>query len=207
MNYRLVRQFSINMVDNVFRFFYKIIDFGKVWIDVFWAFYEIWEAFFLIFYNLFMYVYYFIIFIIDKLTESEAMLLFWRKAPKIIPYNPGSVYDRHAPNPIPAMYGKQAATAVKQTAEAAAIATRNVLENSANRLRKPASGGRVSIVRKLLEFFNGVFSVLKAIVVFPFKKLAGVFSHRLRPIKEDEIPRSHSLIEDYMKEYEQRRKG
>ena len=114
---------------------------------------EIWEAFFLIFYNLFMYVYYFIIFIIDKLTESEATLLL-EKAPKILLI-------------IPAACTTATLIQFRRCTETGRDCSKadcrgggyrdEMLENSAN-LRKPASGGRVSIVRKLLEFFNGVFS-------------------------------------------------
>ena len=58
MKYSMVKQFSNAAIDNAFNFVFKIVDFGKILLEVFWGFVDIWAAFFGIFYNFFMYFYY-----------------------------------------------------------------------------------------------------------------------------------------------------
>ncbi|MFA5519873.1 MAG: hypothetical protein WDA74_11520, partial [Spirochaetota bacterium] len=70
MKYSMVKQFSNAAIDNVFTFFFKIVDFGKLMVEVFWAFLDIWIAFFLIFANIFMYIYYLFLFLIDSGSEA-----------------------------------------------------------------------------------------------------------------------------------------
>ena len=207
MNYRLVRQFSINASDNFFNFFYKIVDFFKLLIEVWWAFYDIWEAFFLIFFNLFMYVYYLFIFIIDKLTESEAALFFWRTIPKRVPYKPGKVYIKDLHNPIPAAYVRQAAVAVSQGVASAVSAAKETVAAPLTSVRKQAAGARGSIVKKLMEFISTILGAVWAVISFPFRKIGNALSGKIKPVPREEQPGSKSLIDEYLKEYEQRRKS
>ncbi|HDP81259.1 MAG TPA: hypothetical protein ENN21_10505 [Spirochaetes bacterium] len=202
MKYGLVRQFYNQSIDNLFKFFYKIGDFFKVLIELWWAFYDIWEAFFLIFFNIFMYFYYLLLFIIDRSAESQLRAFFSFKIPIRRPYRPGRVYDRSAVNPVPAMYGRQQVEAVGKTAAAVA----STVSSSAGRLGKAASGAKTSIVKVTLEFLSAVFSAGMKVVLFPVKKIAELLSHRMRPVKEEDIPRSRSLIDEYMREYEGRKK-
>lgn len=198
MKYGLVHQFYNQSVDNFFKFFYKIGDFFKMLVELFWAFYDVCEAFFLIFFNLFMYVYYLLLFIIDKSSESQARVYFNIKIPKRVPFRPGMAYDRHAVNPVPAMYGRE---------KAAPAAMSAVVSTSADRLGHAASGARSSLLKVILEFIGTVVSLMKKGVLFPFRAVGGLLSRRSRPVKEESIPRGHSLIDEYIKEYEGRKKA
>ncbi len=206
MNYRLVRQFSNSMIDNIFRFFYKIVDFGKIWVDVFWAFFDIWEAFFLIFYNLFMYVYYFVLFIIDKSTESRSTVYFWKKTPTRVPYTPSKVFMKDMANPVPAMYGRQAASVVTQAASSVGTLAQKAVASSASRLGAPASGARGSVVKKILEFLSNLFGGVADVIMAPVGKIQEMLSRKMKPVKEDHVQPRGSLIDEYLKEYEQRKK-
>ncbi len=198
MKYGLVRQFYNQSVDNFFKFFYKIGDFFKMLVELFWAFYDVWEAFFLIFFNLFMYVYYLLLFIIDKSSESQARVYYNIKIPKRVPFRPGRVYDRYAVNPVPAMYGREKAV---PAAVSAAVST------SADKLNMAASGARGSLLKAVVEFTGTVVSLIKKAVLFPFRALGGLLLRRARPVKEESIPRGRGLIDEYIKEYEGRKKA
>lgn len=206
MNYRLVRQFSINASDNFFNFFYKIVDFFKMLIEVWWAFYEIWEAFFLVFFNLFMYVYYLFIFIVDRLTESEAALFFWRTIPKRVPYKPSKVYIREMHNPIPASYGRQTAVAVSRGVASAVSAATETVAAPLTSVRKQAAGARGSIFKKSMEFISTVLGAVWTIISFPFRRIGKALSGKMKPVPGEEQAGSKSLIDEYLKEYEQRRR-
>ena len=207
MNYRLVRQFSINASDNFFNFFYKIVDFFKMLVEVWWAFYDIWEAFFLVFFNLFMYVYYLVIFIIDKLTESEASLFFWRRLPTSVPYKPGRVYIKDLHNPIPESYGRQTAVAVSQGVATAVSAAKESIAAPLTSVRKQAAGARGSILKKFLEIISSVIGAVWSAISFPFRKIGDAPSGRMKPVPREEPAGSKSLIDEYLKEYEERRKS
>ena len=68
MKYTMVKQFSNAVIDNMFGFIFNIVDFGKIMVEVFWGFVDIWAAFFLKFYNPIKYVYNLFLFIIDRRT-------------------------------------------------------------------------------------------------------------------------------------------
>ncbi len=206
MNYRLVRQFSINASDNFFNFFYKIVDFFKMLIELWWAFYEIWEAFFLIFFNIFMYVYYLIIFTIDKLTESEATLFFWRKLPTSVPFQPGRVYIKDLYNPIPASYGRQTAVTVTRSVASAVSTAKQSIAAPLTSVRKQAAGARGSFFKKFLEIISTVIAAVWSALSFPFRKLGDALSGKMKPVPREEPAGSKSLIDEYLREYEQRRK-
>ncbi len=200
MNYTVVKQFYNNAIDNFYTFFYKIVDFGKVLFELFFAFYEIWEAFFLIFINIFMYIYHTILFIIDKSTESRWSIFFWRRIPKRSAYRPSRAYTADSYNPIPAQYGKAAITA----ASAATSATVRAVSEGARKIRSTPSGARVSPLKKISEIFGSIASGIGKAVLWPFRTIGLFFSGRMKPVKE--APASgKSLIDEYMKEYEQRR--
>ncbi len=209
MNYKMVKQFSNNSIDNFFNFFYKIADFGKIWVDVFWAFVEIWEAFFLIFYNMFMYFYYLLLLGIDKsTTESQSTLFFWRRGPKRSPYLPSKVYVKDLPNPVPSAYGKQAVTKVAQTATAATGSAKQAVTetiiSATEKLRKAPGGQKKPILRSMLEFFSEFFTNVGEFFKKPALQIADFFASRMRPVREEAAAQG-SLIDEYMKEYEQKR--
>ncbi len=210
MNYRMVRQFSNNAIDNIFNFFYKIVDFGKIWIDVFWAFVEVWEAFFLIFYNFFMYFYYLLLLGVDKSTESKATFVFWRRLPQRSAYVPPTILSRDVSNPVPGLYGRESvAKTISAAASAGAAAKSTVADTvkSASDLmrRTPDAAGKKPFFRtisaSLVDFMTDAWTAIKK----PFMKIADYFASRMRPVRE-EVPAQGSLIDEYMKEYERKRK-
>jgi hypothetical protein len=194
MNYTVVKQFYNNAIDNFFNFFYKIIDFGKVLVELFWAFYEIWEAFFLIFINLITYFYYIILFIIDRSTESRWTIFFWRRLPRRAAYAPSRVYVKDTYNPVPAMYGRTAAISKAAT----------VTPDTVQQLRSAPSGARVSVLRRILEFLGSFFSTIGTIIKWPIKGIAAFLSGRMKPVRE-EATGQKSLIDEYLKEYEEKK--
>ncbi len=208
MKYSMVKQFSNGALDNVYNFFYKIVDFGKIMIEVFWGFVEIWQAFFLIFFNIIMYFYYLFLFIIDySADESRGTMLSFRKKKAGISRTP-SISIPKGPSPVSARYGK-----IKETTQAAASVAAAAAESV-----KPsptASGAKKPIVKTTLEFFSNIFSTIASVITAPVRGVAGFFGPKLKPVKEEPMssesfgsqrPGSGSLIDQYMKEYEQKRK-
>jgi hypothetical protein len=191
MNYRVVKQFWVSTVDNFFNFFYKIVDFIKIWADVFWAFLDIWYHFFAIFGNLFLYIYYIFLFIIDKTTESGTNIVLTSRLPKRVPFKPQKAYVKDSYNPIPAMYG------VKNVAETVAT--------SITPMRTAPKGTRTSIIRTILSALRDFIELIIDLFRKPVKAIGDFAARRMKPVKE-EPHKTGSLIEEYMKEYEQKRK-
>ncbi|HOS40041.1 MAG TPA: hypothetical protein PLG31_09925 [Spirochaetota bacterium] len=201
MNYTIVKQFWNNSVDNFYNFFYKIVDFFKIWIDVWWAFFEIWQCFFLIFFNFFMYFYYLFLFMLDRsATESQSRIIFWKKIPQRVAYTPAKAYVKDVVNPIPGMYGAQP---VKKVAETVTATTAKVADVS-QILRKAPSGGKVSIIRRALEGVSELFRSIKDFFAGLFKPAAEMIGRKMKHV--DEEPQSKSLIDEYMREYERKKK-
>ncbi|HPB82484.1 MAG TPA: hypothetical protein PK200_10655 [Spirochaetota bacterium] len=211
MNYRMVKQFSNNAIDNFFNFFYKLVDFGKVWMDVFWAFFEIWEAFFLIFYNIFMYFYYLILLAIDKsATESQSVFFIRKRIAKRVAFTPQKVYTRETGSPASIRYGRQAASKVAATtmsvSTAAKEAVTETVSSAAEKIRVTPSAGKGSFRLRLLTFFDELFKSILGIVKAPFLKIVDFFATKLKPVRDQEQGASGSLIDEYMKEYEQKKR-
>jgi hypothetical protein len=211
MNYTMVKQFSNAAIDNIFKFFFKIVDFGKVMYEALWAFFEIWIAFYLIFYNAFMYIYYLLLFGIDRgAEESRYTVLFWKKAPKGVSRTPG-VRLSSEPNPIPAMYRvtakktSQAASAASETASRVTSAASEISEV----VFSSSSKGKKSIFKSMGEAVSNFFFALKRTLFKPFEAIANFFNNRMRPVREEEQgteQKSKSLIDEYLKEYERKKK-
>jgi hypothetical protein len=202
MKYTMVKQFSNAAIDNLFSFFFKIWDFIKVLYEAFWAFLEIWAAFFLIFYNIFMYFYYFLLFLIDRGSEESGPIFRLRRMSST-PQSAPRISIPSGSNPVPYMYGgaKTAATAVTSAATAGKQAL------SSLRSTPSGSGAKPQIFKIILEAIADFFIGLKNIIVAPFKTIVTLFD-RFKATKEkaksEEKPKS--LIAEYMKEYEQRKK-
>lgn len=199
MNYRVVKQFSNGAIDNIYNFAFKIVDFGKILIELFWGFYEIWEAFFLIFWNALMYVYYLLLFGIDRSTESQSTVFFWKKIPVKTAYKPSKVFTGEMANPIPGRYGRAAAATVSKAVSA-------TVSTAGEMLRKAPSGAKINILKSTLEFFRDLFITVKNVVLWPYERIAEGMSRRMRPVKEEDMPGRKSLIDEYLKEYEQKRR-
>jgi len=215
MKYTMVKQFSNAAIDNAFNFVFRIIDFGKLMLEVFWAFLDIWIAFVLIFVNAFMYVYYFFLFLIDRGSESAPPAPLtgrtkFQKKSKI-----PTVSISKSPNPIPAMYRvtQKAAGSAGTFTETVGNTASKTAETAQKALPalKPAGGGsRINIGKSILEFIADFFKAVKEIITKPFKLIADFLSGRLKPVKDNEVKSSApsqktSLIDEYMKEYEKKR--
>ena len=104
MKYTMVKQFSNGVVDNIFSFLFKWVDFGKMFLEFIWSFIEIWIAFFLIFYNIYMYIYYLLLFLIDRGSETSAGYLRFRGSYSKVSYVP-KIELSSGPTTLPHLYG------------------------------------------------------------------------------------------------------
>jgi hypothetical protein len=197
MKYGMVRQFSNNAIDNFFNFFYKISDFGKVALDLFLSFFEIWTTFFSIFYNIFMYIYYFILFAIEIMSQSG--FFFWRKTIKVSKAAPAITIPT-GPSPIPHMYRVKTAAA---TFSSATDSAKTVLSSI-----KPASMQKKSLLIKIVEFFTDFFDGIKKFFLKFASGVINIFNKNIKQIKESEKDntKAKSLIDEYMKEYERKKR-
>lgn len=202
MDYRLVRQYANNSIDNIFNFFYKITDFFTVMIDCLWAFYDIWYCFAMIFINFFSYLYFMLLYVIDKATFSRASVLFWRKTfadsgvRKIT-----AAYSREHHNPVSGMYGRASGAAAKTVSSVAGAVSSARITSPVSAIRRP-EGAKKNILRELGEFFANFFSrFFRKCREFGewFKKT--VLS-KLNPVREDEPQGRKSLVDSYMKDYQ-----
>lgn len=208
MDYRLVKQFSNNAVDNFFNFFYKIVDFGMVLVDVLWAFLDIWYCFFMVFANVWLYLYYFTLFCLDKLTMSG---LFSRG----MGARGGNIGTKaYAPDafvPHNPMYGKielpkVSAIAPKSSGKivTAAAAVTEKVASAASRPQAP-KGKRLS-AKDFFEPFVLLFSRIWRSFKRFFSRIAEVLILKLKPVREEQPQGSTSLIDEYMKEYKKKKK-
>lgn len=201
MDYRLVRQYANNSFDNIFNFFYKIADFFTVMIDCLWAFYDIWYCFAMIFINLFSYLYFLFLFLIDKLTFSRSSM-FWRKT-----FDDSGVrkmsaaYSREHYNPVSGMYGKVSDSASRTISAVSNAVTAPKISSPVSAIKRP-EGARRNLLKEFAEgFVNFMSKLFKKINEFGewFKKT--VLS-KLNPVREEEPQGRKSLVESYMKDYQ-----
>jgi hypothetical protein len=206
MKYSMVKQFSNSAIDNAYTFVFKIVDFAKIFYEMLWAFLEIWIAFFLIFYNAIMYVYYLFVFALDRGVESNTSMFFMRKIPKRISRTP-AVLISNAPNPIPSQY---LVKAPKVSAPSVPSFSGSSLSTPATltslRGARPGAGAKRNIVKSVLEFFANIFYAIKRVVTSPAKTFLDFFETKMKPVRHEEPEKkSDSLIDQYMKEYEKKK--
>ncbi|MBN1498311.1 MAG: hypothetical protein JXA07_16180 [Spirochaetes bacterium] len=209
MKYTVVKQFSNGFIDNIFNFIFKWADCGKMFLEFLWSFLDIWIAFFLIFYNAFMYVYYLFLFFIDRGAESSAGYFRLRGSYAGTSTIPKFEMTRSGGS-VPPQYGKQA---VSRAAESVAARTGDAAGAAAqtfSNLRSSAARGIKKSVIK--EFFNALVDFFRSLgkaLVAPFKKLVLLFDRGAELRKQREAAKSEeskSLIDEYMKEYEKKRR-
>ena len=208
MRYTVVKQFSNGVIDNIFSFVFKWVDCGKMFVEFLWSFLEIWIAFFLIFYNAFMYVYYLFLFFIDRGAESGAGMFRLRGS-----YSGSSTIPKfeitRAPSTVPPQYGTQA---VSKAAEAVAAKTAEAATQTLNAFRSGGSaaarGMKSSWLKEASSAVFDFFRFIGGLLVLPFKKLVLLFDRgkEIRNQREAESDSSKSLIDEYIKEYEQKRR-
>lgn len=218
MKYTMVKQFSNAVIDNIFSFVFKIVDFGKILVEVFWGLVDIFAAFYLIFYNAFMYVYYLFLFMIDRSSESGGPAPYKaRRAASRRSKIPALQLD-NTPSPIPSMYkvkasASEAGKAVVSSVQSVAGKTTDTVQQVMKPLKpSPAgSGSKKSIIKSLLEFIADIFKTVKDLITKPIVAIAEFLAGKLMPVKESdakfaEIVQKRSLIDEYMKEYEKKQK-
>ena len=217
MKYNMVRQFSNNALDNLFNFFFRWVDFGKMLFECFWTFLSIWQAFFGIFYNILMYFYYLLLFVIDRGSEEATVPRLFRQP----------VTGRLSSTPPVRLAGVEApittrkiATSVQSTASSVSSAVSSATSTVSDvvssvappqRTAATTGGSKTSIFKSIGEGIISFFLALGSILKQPFVIMKEYFAEKMKPVKDDEqaLGKSNvkrSLIDEYMKEYERQRK-
>ena len=185
--------------------------FFQILLDAFLAFIDIWVTFFQIFSNAYLYVYYLLLLGIDKSTQSSSPFFLRRRLPTRVAYTPSKVYIREMHNPVPRMYSAKSATAAAETVtKAAASSGKAVKETVSATIQKfgnRPSGVRPDRMKKLLEFFAGIFKTIKTFITSPVRSVAEFIVRKMRPVREEASGESKSLIDEYMREYERKRRA
>jgi hypothetical protein len=201
----MVKQFSNNALDNLFNFAFRWVDFGKVLLEAFWSFLYIWQAFFAIFSNLFMYIYYLFLFFIDRGSEGTTMPRLFRPA----------VSGRRSSTPSLDLSGTDSApsriaSAAKSVVETASSAVSSSVSSisSVPLPQNPAKSGQKSKILKtfgegVIGFFIALWETLKK----PGVLIREFFTNKMKPVKDTEQKaEKRSLIDEYLQEYEKQRK-
>ncbi|MCU0847720.1 MAG: hypothetical protein MUD12_07515 [Spirochaetes bacterium] len=205
MKYSMVKQFSNGAIDNIYNFFFKIVDFFKMAGVFLWAFLEIWIAFYMIFFNIAMYIYYLLLFLIDRGAEESAPIFRFRGLPQRASYTPRLTIT-NAPNPVPSIYGVG-----KAAASTAASAAASTAKTTLTSLRPSPSGygAKTAVFRTVFEGIADFFIAFFRVLLSPFKAIVLIFEKKVKPVKEhadEETAKGKSIIDEYMKEYEHRKK-
>lgn len=203
MKYTMVRQFSNAAIDNIYNFLFKWVDFGKMSIEFFWSFFEIWLAFFMIFYNIFMYIYYLFLFFIDRGSESSAGVMKFRGGYSKVSSVP-KVNLAPVSRSTSASMGTSMAGAVKSVSSAVAKS----IPTTPTRPSAAVSGLKKSVFKNTL---SGIMDFIKGIgrlLTKPLTIISELFSKRMERSKDekDDKTKPKSLIDEYIKEYEQRKR-
>ena len=213
MKYSMVKQFSNASIDNIFIFFWKIVDFGKLLIELWWGFFDIFAAFFLIFYNFFMYIYYLFLFLIDRGSESGGPVTMATRRQASSKSKIPTVRLDKTPTPIPAMFMvKTPSTIASSTVNVTAKATETVQAALKPIKGSPSgAGAKSNVFKSVLEFFADIFLTIKDFISKPFILIKEFLSGKLTPVRESDLKTQEasgkgSLIDDYLKEYEKQRK-
>lgn len=217
MDYRLVKQYLNDAIDNFFNFFYKIMDFGKVLFDTLLAFGEIWYHFFMFFVNIFLYCYYLFIYGIDKLTLSSAPVFFWKKSGSSTrgEFVKSKAYNRTSFSPASGAFGSAAretyrtgtniASTVAETASSAVNSTVGTAQAAAESVvaSHVSPRGTNLIVRFFSFIGRGIAGFFMAIGRV-FSSFWSFILSKMVPVKEQPVGRKN-LIDDYLKNYDQKK--
>jgi len=225
MKYTMVKQFSNAAIDNIFIFFWKIVDFGKLMIEVFWGIFDIFAAFFLIFYNFGMYIYYLFLFVIDRGSESGGPVTMATRSRSSARSKIPTVGIDTSPTPIPAMFRVKtpssiSANSVSSTVSSTISSTAAVASKTTETVQKvlapvksspSGAGAKKNIVKTIMEFFADIFIAIKDMIAKPFIVISDFMSGKLKPVRESEVKEKEAggkggLIDEYLKEYEKQRK-
>ncbi len=198
MDYRFVKQQYNYAIDNFFNVFYKFWDMLRVLYDAFWLIIEIFYNFFGIFTNIYLYFYFLFLLILEKLSLLQSPLFFWRHFHIRSGSVPRKAYQEHIFNPIPARYGRFESPVSKPSSISNSAAA------AASVAARAAKPGR-NIFKIIFTPFIFLFSAIIKGIVSVCKAIAYFFTSRLRPTKEQPIRGRKNLVNQYMKEYEQKK--
>ena len=173
--------------------------------------------FFGIFYNFFMYIYYIFLFVIDRGSESGGPTMRSRRRSQNVSRIPSVILDK-TPSIIPSMYitkstAASAGKAISSSVGNVTVKTTETVQRVMAPMKTPPSGtgSKKPIFKSTLEFIVEFFITVKEILIRPFIFITEFFAKRLTPVKENEQKkpeqgRKISLIDQYMKEYEKKRR-
>lgn len=189
MKYTVVKQLLNNSIDNFNNFIFKIVDFGKILNMAFWAFLDIWYTLISAFVFLFLYLYYIILFILDKLLGVQSSLTFWQKF-----RTPGTLSMRRG-------YGDVA------TSIAAAKAAASPAPGITASFSRAPVGAKISLSKKILDFISNIYNSASDVIKKGIMSLSNIGIKRVKPPEDDDKKsKGKGLIEEYLKEYEKKRK-
>ena len=208
MKYSMVKQFSNGAADNFFNFFYKIVDFGKILIDVFWAFFDIWAAFYLIFFNIFMYIYYFGLFIVERFTVTQRNIFLIRRGSQKTSKIPDVIKKKQNISiPKPSISKKIPTVITKSSNISKTVAAKvsNTVKSIPTPNKITKTGAKKSIFKSIAKFIENLINNTFSFITKPFIIIGKFFMAKSKPIKEKtsfDESKSSSLISEYLKEYE-----
>ena len=178
-----------------------------------------------------MYIYYLFLFLIDRGSESTGATIIGMKKSQNVSKIPTLDIEK-TPSVTPSMYKPKSATpstvpkpittpapaAPKTTTETVRKTSSDIIPGTSSSTPiplKPSYSGKSakkSILKTIVEFIAEFAAAVKNIIVKPFKFIAGFFGKKLQPVKENEaknaeLSKGVSLIDQYMKEYEKKKKG
>jgi len=218
VDYRLVKQYLNDAVDNFFKFFYKTVDFGKATIDWLLAFWDIWYNFFMFFINVWLYLYYLVLFFLDKYTMSSSSIAIWRKQYTMVAPRLKKAYNRNTVNPVSGAYGKIAKSAAVSIGTSARTLTKTVtgtISDGASAAAGAAESAAAKTAKTSVNLgkgfsdgakaFGGFFASIFIAIFNAIKRFFSFIGSHLTPVKEQPVGR-RNLIESYMREYEGKKK-
>ena len=197
MNYSVVKQFYNHFIDNIYNLFFKIIDFFKILWEALFAFLEIWEIFFSIFFNLFMYFYHLFLFSIDRSLDTNP---FPKRSSGKQRYTPQRGFGRDAVSSIRNAFSSGVSSGVRPAADVFSKA-------GSTRISRPHSGAKTSVIKETLKGIAGIFAEIFHMITGIFRKIIGGMPDMSKAVKkEQDFTQKKGLIDEYIKEYEQSRK-
>jgi hypothetical protein len=153
----------------------------------------------MIFVNAWLYIYYLTLFVVDKLTMSKIFFIRGGSSRHALPGS--GVYKTRVVLPVHPMYGRTAAPNPAQAVahavqSAAAVSTKNV-----------KSAMKKNVTKETGESLALLYTRVARSVSNFFKRIGEFFAGRLRPVREDTPEKKKSLIDEYMREYERKKKS
>jgi hypothetical protein len=156
---------------------------------------------------------------IDRGSESSGPALRSRRKSQKVSRIPSVSLDR-TPSIIPSMYrvktaagdtGRTITDSIGSAASKSADTVQKVLSPIKAPMKSIPKGSKKPFFKSIFEFIVDYFVTVKEILTKPFILIAEFFAGKLTPVKENEQKnqeqgRRISLIDQYMKEYEKKKR-